>query len=225
MRAAATPKPLLSDSSLPMKNGPLFFVGIFGAVALSWAGLVMGSSKQLASTPQHFDSLEGQYFPQQPMGIAHQGFDVYKELGCASCHTQQVRRPGFGYDLSRGWGERQSVARDYIFQMSPQLGQLRRGPDLSNFGVRAPKDGFDAAKLLKHLYTGIDGMPAYSFLFETIKIEGAVSARAIQVDAKAGIQIVPTRRADALVQYLLSLKQDYVYPEATPLEPVAEVAK
>jgi cytochrome c oxidase cbb3-type subunit 2 len=202
-----------------MKNGPLFFVGIFGALALSWAGVVMGSSKQLRTIPQHFDSLENQHFPQKLNGIVAQGLDTYKSLGCASCHTQQVRRPGFGNDLVRGFGERQSVARDYLFQSNPPIGQLRRGPDLSNFAVRAAKDGMDRGKLLLHLYNGIDGMPSYAFLFEERKNEGHALPQALPVKSPAGTQVVPTPRAEALVTYLLNLRQDYVYPEATPAEP------
>lgn len=202
-----------------MKNGSLFFVGIFGALALSWAGLVMGSSRQLGSEKQHFDSLEGQYFPQKLNGIAAQGLEVYKSLGCASCHTQQVRRPGFGYDRSRGFGERQSVARDYLFRLNPPLGQLRRGPDLANFGARAETLGFTRGKLLQHLYTGIEGMPSYSFLFEKRKIETQPLPQALPVKTAPGWQILPSPRAEALVTYLLSLRQDYVFPEATPLEP------
>ena len=41
-------------------------------------------------------------------------------------------------DQARGWGERQSVARDYIFQIRPQLGSSRIGPDLTNLGARKP---------------------------------------------------------------------------------------
>lgn len=207
-----------------MKNGPLFFVGIFGALALSWAAVVMGSSRQLARVPQHFDALEGAHFPYQPAGQVKQGLAVYNSLGCAACHTQQVRRPGYGWDLERGWGERQSVARDYIFQSNPPLGQLRRGPDLANFGVRAPKVGYDRAKLYTHLLTGIDGMPAYPFLFEEEKIVGAPLPQAVRVNKAAGTQLLPSRELEALVTYLLSLKQEYVYPEATPPELPAPAA-
>lgn len=208
-----------------MKNGPLFFVGIFGALALSWACVVMGSSRQLTRTPQHFDSLETQLYPYKLNGVVAQGLATYKSLGCASCHTQQVRRPGYGYDLDRGWGERQSVARDYLFQENPPLGQLRRGPDLANFGLRAPKDGFDRVKLLTHLYNGIEGMPAYPFLFEERKVESSPLPKALFLKKGGHVQVIPSVRAEALVSYLLSLRQDYVYPEATPLEPAATEAK
>jgi cytochrome c oxidase cbb3-type subunit 2 len=105
-----------------MKNGPLFFLGLFFALALSWAGLLLGTHAQLGDLAPHFDELEGKAFPQRASGIAARGLLVYQDLGCAACHTQQVRRPGFGADKERGWGDRQSVARDYVYQSRPQLG-------------------------------------------------------------------------------------------------------
>ena len=64
---------------------------------------------------------------------------VYRDLGCVACHTQQVRRPSFGNDQAQGWGERQSVARDYIHQSYPQLGAARIGQDLTNLAGRKPR--------------------------------------------------------------------------------------
>ena len=43
-----------------------------------------------------------------------------------------------GPDIARGWGMRQSVAEDYLYDQPVQLGSLRAGPDLANVGVRAP---------------------------------------------------------------------------------------
>src|SRR5688572_19725963 len=110
-----------------MKNGPLLVVGLFTALTASWAGIVLSTNAQLGGLTPYYDDAEGNSFPQQASGIAAQGEQVYVSLGCASCHTQQVRRPDFGSDQARGWGERQSVARDYIFQTRPQLGSLRQG--------------------------------------------------------------------------------------------------
>lgn len=208
-----------------MKNGTLFFTGVFGALALSWGIVVYGSSNQLGAVKTHFDSLENLAYPQPPSGLSKQGKDVYRSLGCAACHTQQVRRPGYGQDKSRGWGDRQSVARDYLHTTSPQLGSSRRGPDLANFGLRAPAVGLDRTALLTRLYTGQGAMPAYAFLFEERPVVGKALATALPVQAPAGRQIIPSARAEALVDYLLSLKQDYVYPEAEPSEVVEEAKK
>ncbi len=210
-----------------MKNGPLFFIGIFAALTLSWGGIVLGSSAQLGKLTPYWDDTEGNSFPQRLSGIAVQGEQVYASLGCAACHTQQVRRPGFGSDQGRGWGERQTVARDYIFQARPQLGSLRYGPDLSNLGGRKPPP--DKEELYKLLYAGSPSHPGYRFLFETRKISGERSAEALNfVDELApprGYEIVPSRKAEALVTFLQNLKVGYEYPEARPMAPAAEEKK
>jgi cytochrome c oxidase cbb3-type subunit II len=205
-----------------MKNGPLFVVGLFAALTVSWAGMVLGTQAQLGKLTPYFDENEGQSFPQRTSGIATQGQLVYNDLGCAACHTQQVRRPGFGSDQARGWGERQSVARDYIFQIRPQLGSFRHGPDLTNLAVRKPNTP-DAASLMKLLYTGEPMHPPYRFLFDTQKIVGERSDRALTFAGRfapaSGYEIIPSRRAEALVAYLLSLNASYEYPEAHPAAP------
>ena len=38
--------------------------------------------------------------------------------------------------MARGWGRRRSVARDYVFDDTVQLGEQRLGPDLANYGER-----------------------------------------------------------------------------------------
>ncbi len=207
-----------------MKNGPLFVIGIFSALTISWAGIVLGTHAQLGSLAPYYDDTEGKSFPQRTSGLAAQGELVYTDLGCAACHTQQVRRPDFGADQARGWGDRQSVARDYIFQQRPQLGALRYGPDLANFGARKP-NAPDADQLMKFLYEGSATHPSYAFLFETKPIVGERSNRALALSGRetvaAGEQVIPTARAEALVAYLLSLNSSYEYPEARPVAPAA----
>ncbi len=206
-----------------MKNGPLFVVGIFAALTVSWGGIILANHQLGALTP-YYDDGEGNSFPLRPSGIAAQGELVYRDLGCAACHTQQVRRPDWGADQARGWGERQSVARDYIYQARPQLGAQRFGPDLANFGGRKPAP--DAQELMKFLYAGSETHPGYAFLFEHRKIVGERSDRALALTGALapapGMEVIPTYRADAVVAYLLSLKNGYEYPEAHPFtEPAA----
>ena len=203
-----------------MKNGFTYFLGLFCALGLAWAGIVLGSHAQLGQLAPYFDENEGKAFPERLPGVAAQGQLVYQDLGCAACHTQQVRRPDFGSDKARGWGDRQSVARDYVNQANVQLGESRVGPDLANFGGRAL--AVDADRLTQYLYDQHGGMPAYRFLFETRKITGERSAKALKVTSAAGSEVVPTSRAEALVAYLQSLNNVYEYPEARPVEPVSE---
>jgi len=204
-----------------MKNGPLFFLGLLSAVAISWAGIVLGAHAQLSELPPYFDQAEGQVYPRRPGGIAARGQLVYTDLGCAACHTQQVRRPDFGSDKARGWGDRQSVARDYIHQSRPQLGAARVGPDLANVGARLEKSEDAAVALHVLLHGGSATHPAYSFLYDEEEIVGQRSALALNLSGSSapapGYQIVPTERAQTLVAYLLSLKTTYDFPESVPV--------
>ena len=202
-----------------MKNGPIFFIGLLVALTLSWAGTVLLANHQLGTLTPFYDENESSSFPLSQAGVAARGQLVYADLGCVSCHTQQVRRPDFGSDQVRGWGDRQSVARDYIFQTRVQLGTSRIGPDLTNLGARKPP--YDAEDLMKLLYTGQGGMPAYKFLFDERKIVGESSAVALKLTgalaAPAGDEIVPSERAQSLVAFLLSLNNTYDYPESHPI--------
>jgi len=207
-----------------MKNGPLFLLGLLVAITLSWGAIVLGSHAQLGPLTPYYDDNESQSFPLRPPGIAMRGQLVYADLGCAACHTQQVRRPGYGSDQDRGWGERQSVARDYIFQLRPQLGAMRLGPDLANLAGRKPSAP-DAEDLLKLLYAGSPTHPSYKFLFEERTIVGQRANTALRLTGSLasapGDEIVPTERAQSLVAYLLSLNNSYDYPEAKPVAPAA----
>jgi cytochrome c oxidase cbb3-type subunit 2 len=206
-----------------VKNNFLYFLGVFAALGLSWAGIVLGSNAQLGKLAPYYDDNDQTTYPAWMSGQAARGQLVYKDLGCVACHTQQVRRPGFGSDQERGWGDRQSVARDYIYQPFPQIGSSRIGPDLANLGDRKPSAP-DADDLLKLLYTGAPGMPSYTFLFEKRQVGvGAQAAQdALQLTGKLkpqdGWEIVPTTRATALAAYLVNLKNPYTYPEAAPVQ-------
>ena len=130
-----------------------------------------------------------------------------------------------GPDIARGWGVRQSVAADYLYDQPVQLGALRAGPDLSNIALRVP----DAAWQWLHLYApkavvSDSAMPAFRFLFEVRKITGATSSPdALKLTGAfappAGFEVVPKAEAKELVAYLLSLKSNAPLFEApfTPL--------
>ena len=204
-----------------MKNGLLIFTGAFATLALSWAGVVLTAHHQLGSLTQYKDPVDDALYPQPLTGLADQGRQVYQDLGCVSCHTQQVRRDGFGSDITRKWGTRQSVARDYIREKTVLIGSSRIGPDLRNVGARIPEADY-FYKLLSTPEATIGGapiahgMPAYPFLFEERPVGSVQSShKSIKVLAD-GKELVPTRRAQALVAYLLSLKDTYEYPEAKP---------
>lgn len=199
-----------------MKNGLLIFTGAFATLALSWAGVVLSAHHQLGGLTQFRDPVDDALYPAPLTGLADQGRQVYQDLGCVSCHTQQVRREGFGADIARKWGTRQSVARDYIRERTVLIGSSRFGPDLRNVGARTYADAEYFYKILYAPGQLAHGMPAYSFLFDVRPVGSVQSShKSIQVTAD-GKEIVPTRRAQALVAYLLSLKDTYEYPEAKP---------
>ncbi|GAB5561123.1 MAG: cbb3-type cytochrome c oxidase subunit II [Synoicihabitans sp.] len=206
-----------------MNRGPYIFLGAFAILALSWTGAILANQMGHGSVTPYFDSLQGQSFPAKQPGIVARGEAVYNDLGCAVCHTQQVRREDVGADLARGWGERAGVVRDYIQDNLVQLGSNRIGSDLRNVGARFE----DADAFYEILYspeTRAAGMPAYRFLFEESKIAGEVSEHALDVDAPEGYQVVPTERARSLVAYLAYRQDSYVYPEVNfvPPEPESE---
>jgi cytochrome c oxidase cbb3-type subunit 2 len=59
-------------------------------------------------------------------------------------------------------------------------------------------------------------MPALKHLYVVRKAQGPDSERALKLTGKyapaAGYEVVPTAEAEALVDYLLSLKKDYPIP-------------
>ncbi|OHE89389.1 MAG: hypothetical protein A3G75_16175 [Verrucomicrobia bacterium RIFCSPLOWO2_12_FULL_64_8] len=203
-----------------MNNGPLLFLGIFGTLAFSFTGVVLTSQAQYGRLAPYYDQNEGKAFPEPVSGLAEQGRRVYQELGCAACHTQQVRRDGG--DLERSWGERQSYARDYLREARVQLGTTRFGPDLRNIGARP----YTADWHYLHLYDARlvspgSVMAPFRFLFEYRRVPGEPSPKALRLPAdyarghglsRPGFELVPTRRAEALVAYLLSLKDPYDFP-------------
>ncbi len=136
----------------------------------------------------------------------------------------ETRLTATGADIARGWGLRQSVAADYLYDQPVQLGSLRAGPDLANIGVRAP----DLNWQLLHLYAPKavnpnSTMPSFKFLFEVRKIGNAPAPDALHLPkefaAADGYEIVPKPEAIELAAYLLSLKANQPLYEA-PFSPV-----
>jgi cbb3-type cytochrome oxidase cytochrome c subunit len=276
-----------------MKTGFSVFLVAFVALGASWFGLVYAPLHQLGIEKQTAILQSGDTWPPQRTGDATLGLDVYREYGCAACHTRQVRQTGVanqlelislgqhqaadfkdflkslmvvpelnsfsntlcgplaqwdgrlpvtlyfgpddtviaalveklkplgiktdarvvatGADISRGWGLRQSVAADYLYDQPVELGSLRAGPDLTAIGAREP----DLNWQLQHLYAprsvvADSSMPAFRFLFEVRPISGRPAPEALTLKAEfappAGMEVVPTPEARRLAVYLLSLK-------------------
>lgn len=230
-----------------MKSLPLLFLGIFFTLAFSWTGIVLVSHIQLGAlepaTPELVDfqdqPVSGVLFrdpetgqmihglnqdgvdanPMALVGSAQRGLRVYEQMGCLYCHSQQVRRQGFGSDFERGWGNRQSVPRDYILKERVMLGTMRTGPDLANVGLR-----YSELWQHQHLYNPQitspgSTMPPFAFLYQVRPINPVTGPSPIAIDLPAqwalpeGYELIPTRRALDLVAYLMNLQQDYELPE------------
>jgi cytochrome c oxidase cbb3-type subunit II len=139
-------------------------------------------------------------------GASDYGRQIYAAEGCAYCHTQMVRPTYAGPDMWRpGWGGREAegLARetqpmDYVMEDFALLGYQRIGQDLSNVGHR-----ITTRELMhRHLsdpksFDPDSGMPAYRHLYR---------------QSPYGSGLVPTPEAEALVDYLLSLKKDQALP-------------
>jgi cytochrome c oxidase cbb3-type subunit 2 len=139
-----------------------------------------------------------------------------EEAGAASAKITaaggktEIHITATGPDIARGWGMRQSVAEDYLYDQPVQLGSLRAGPDLANTGARA-----DANWQLLHLYAPksvMKGstMPPFRYLFEVLKIGRESSPDALKLPPEfappAGYEVVPKPEARELAAYLSSLR-------------------
>ena len=143
------------------------------------------------------------------------GLRVFIGEGCVACHTQQVRN----IDMDKMWGGRPSLPADYagrtrldVWRATPStLGSERTGPDLTEVAERQPSDLWH----LLHLYQPRSVvpesiMPAFPWLFQD-SVAGTPAGLALHIPAAwrepGNHTIVPTRRAQQLVAYLMSLKQ------------------
>jgi len=141
--------------------------------------------------------------PLTPLEAA--GRDVYVANGCGYCHTQQVRPlPG-----DKVFG-RASTPGDYAYQTPELLGSERTGPDLINVGARQPSDVWQYIHLYQpRAVVPQSIMPSFPWLFEVVEQapHGVAPVALPKAYAPAKGVVVPGPQAQALVAYLLSLKQ------------------
>jgi cbb3-type cytochrome oxidase cytochrome c subunit len=123
-----------------MKGLAPLFLGIFGTFAFSWVGLTVIPNWQIGHLNPQSDEEGTDIYPQPQSGMFERGARVYVANGCVYCHSEQVRPEYAGADIERGWGNRRSAPRDYIFERQVHLGKMRMGQDLANIGARAPAE-------------------------------------------------------------------------------------
>jgi cytochrome c oxidase cbb3-type subunit 2 len=193
-----------------MNRGPWIFLGAFFTLAVSFWGLGLAPQLQIGRQDVVPLAATGELYPAARTGLALAGEDVYRSLGCADCHTRQVRARGFGTDFARGWGLRFSVAQDYLRDYPVQLGSLRIGPDLANIGLRQTNTVWHYIHLYNPALTAAGSlMPRYPFLFarHTLARGQAPSPESLPVTpSNAGYEVLPKDDARNLVAYLLSLQ-------------------
>ncbi len=211
-----------------MSNFRTFILGLITSFGLPWLLLIVIpviNYQELSFLPydKDRDGVEG-YYP--PATVHGQGQLIYIREGCVQCHTQMIRPTQLALDgWKKGWGQdqeprpvapvRSNTLRDYFGEKYAPLGLVRSGPDLANYGWRAP----DRSVIHQMLYApqslhDWSNMPAYKHLYKVRKQQGPNSQSAIMVANREDAQqeIVPTAEAEALVDYLLSLKKDYLVP-------------
>lgn len=154
-------------------------------------------------------------------------------------------------DPERGDTRRETLSTDFQGESFAQIGVSRIGPDLANLGVRLEARQAKAQELLAagksapplagltprewlihHLYDPsstatpterhASKCPSFRFLFTEEKVLGNRSLHAMPFETKPGVQILPTPEAQALVDYLLSLKKDDTPPAAERFAPAEE---
>ena len=123
-----------------MKGLAPLFLGIFGTFAFSWVGLTVLPNWQIGHLNPQSDEEGTDIYPQPQSGMFERGARVYAANGCIYCHSQQVRADYAADDIERGWGNRRSAPRDYIFERPVFLGKMRMGQDIANIGARAPAE-------------------------------------------------------------------------------------
>jgi cytochrome c oxidase cbb3-type subunit 2 len=134
-----------------------------------------------------------------------QGRAVYVSSGCSYCHTQQVRP----LQQDKVFG-RPSAPGDFAYQTPELLGSQRTGPDLTNIGERQPSVVWHYI----HLYNPRavvpqSIMPAFEWMFQIADHAPPGVAPVVLPKAYAPTRgvVVPTHDAQALIAYLLALKQ------------------
>ena len=197
-----------------MKSGQALFI-VFASLLFTWAGQIALGYFQVGRLEPILNEETNYTEPPVPSGLAQTGARVFASQGCLVCHSLSVRGPSGSADLTRGWGPRRTVPRDYLFREPALIGSSRIGSDLSNIGLRIP----DSKDLMLHLWNprlrnSNSTCPPHPWLFER-KVAGTkIENDALPLPTKDWRQILPKYQAKSLVAYLQSLHSDYALPEA-----------
>ena len=135
-----------------MDRGMVIFLGALLTFSSSWLGLVLFPFWQLGDEKPYQKDEGDDPYPQPLQGGRSRAQDVSEQrvhvLPLASrCGARSSANGGTptaksstGADISRSYGLRRTVSRDYIYDHPTMLGTMRTGPDLANIGVRNPSE-------------------------------------------------------------------------------------
>jgi cytochrome c oxidase cbb3-type subunit 2 len=117
-----------------MNQAPLIFLGLFAALATSWFGMIVQPQLQFGrSTPGANVVNTSELYPQPRAGLAQRGLEVYRSLGCVSCHSQAVRQDGTLLDVILTSEGTNSVAVvEAIRKLQPGMSSPEAGRILSS---------------------------------------------------------------------------------------------
>jgi cytochrome c oxidase cbb3-type subunit 2 len=97
---------------------------------------------------------------------------------------------------------------------------MRTDPDLANIGARQPSRQWQYLHLYNPQITSPGSiMPSFRFLFKVGKRSGSAPANSAELPANESptnkpAYLIPTGRAQDVVDYLMSLNHSYDLPEA-----------
>jgi cbb3-type cytochrome oxidase cytochrome c subunit len=141
-----------------MNRGPIIFLGAFSAMALSWVGLIVQPQLQLGLAPQTTNTINPvELYPQARSGLAQQGLQVYRSLGCATCHSQQVRQDGTVFDVAlTSLGTNTAELVQAVQKVNPALSPAEAGKlvDMTPQNVLAGVDKTTADAAVTNLSVG-----------------------------------------------------------------------
>ncbi len=158
-----------------------------------------------------------QLTPEESRGRA-----LYVSEGCSYCHSQMVRP----LPADRAFG-RPSAATDYVFATPQLLGTARNGPDLENVGNRQPDPMWNSVHLYNPRAVVKESvMPAFRWYFQE-KPQAEPGDLVVPIPpayAPADKVVTSTSEAQAIVAYLLSMKQPPLEMSMGPGAPAATTA-
>jgi hypothetical protein len=117
-----------------MNHGPLIFLGLLAAMATSWFGMIVQPQLQIGRATPSTNILDtAVLYPKARPGQAQQGEEIYRSLGCATCHSQQVRQEGLTLNLVlKSAGTNTAPVVEALHRIRPDLPTPEAGRMLEN---------------------------------------------------------------------------------------------